>query len=119
MRRTYPWSRGGAPAFDGGDGPWQDRAMATLYTCPAKDAAPFMHPCGRAAKALRDHGHAFETEAVPGFKALPWTRRGRRDEIRDLTGQEDVPVFVAEDGTVVTGNRAIVAWAREHPGAPA
>jgi glutathione S-transferase len=89
--------------------------MATLYTCKAKDAAPFMHPCGRAAKALRTHGYAFEIETVDGFKAMPWTRRGKRDAIRDLTGQEDVPVFVADDGTIVTGNRAIVAWAEEHP----
>jgi hypothetical protein len=89
--------------------------MATLYTCPAKDAAPIVHPCGRAAKALRDGGHAFEIETVPGFKALPWTRKGRRDRIRELSGQEDAPVFVADDGTVVTGNRAIVAWARERP----
>lgn len=74
-----------------------------------------MHPCGKAAKALRDAGHEFELETVPGFKALPWTRRGRRDAIRDLTGQEDVPVYVADDGTIVTGNRAIVDWAAEHP----
>jgi len=89
--------------------------MATLYTCPAKDAAPIVHPCGRAAKALRDHGYAFSIETVPGFKALPFTRSGKRDGIRDMTGQEDVPVFVADDGTIVTGNRAIVAWAAEHP----
>ena len=88
--------------------------MATLYTCPAKDVSPRVHPCGRAARALRDAGHEFELETVPGFKALPWTRRGKRDEIRDLTGQEDVPVYVADDGTVVTGNRAIVDWAAEH-----
>lgn len=93
--------------------------MATLYTCSAKDAAPFMHPCGRAAKALEDHGYAFEFDTVAGFKALPWTRRGKRDAIREISGQEDVPVFVADDGTVVTGNRAIVAWAKEHPAASA
>jgi glutathione S-transferase len=93
--------------------------MATLYTCPAQDAAPRMHPCGRAAKALRDHGHPFAIETVGGVKALPWTRRGRRDGIRELTGQEDVPVLVADDGTVVTGNRAIVRWAAEHPAPPA
>lgn len=93
--------------------------MATLYTCPAKDAAPLVHPCGRAARALREHGHAFELRTVPGFKALPWTRRGKRAPIRELTGQEDVPVFVGDDGTVVAGNRAIVAWAAEHPVTPA
>lgn len=89
--------------------------MATLYTCPAKTAAPFMHPCGRAAKALKDHGHTFEIDTVAGFKALPWTRCGKREAVREISGQEDVPVYVVDDGTVVTGNRAIVDWAKEHP----
>lgn len=92
--------------------------MATLYTCSAREVAPFMHPCGKAAKALRDAGHVFEVETVGGFKKLPGSRRGKRDGIRELTGQEDVPVFVADDGEVVTGTTTIVAWAGEHPADP-
>lgn len=89
--------------------------MATLYTCPGADRNPLMHPCGKAAKALRSAGHAFEIEKVGGFKALPWTRRGKRDGIRELTGQEDVPVYVADDGSVIAGVKAIVGWAEQHP----
>ena len=91
-----------------------------LYTCPAGTRVgsvpgPLGHPCGKAAKALDDAGHTYEVETVGGFKALGFTRRGKRDKIRELTGQEDVPVLVLNDGRVVTGTRAIVTWAREHP----
>ena len=48
---------------------------------------------------------------------MPWTRSGKREQIRALTGQEDVPVLVQDDGQVVTGNRAIVQWAAAHANA--
>lgn len=82
-----------------------------LYTCGARKRGAPMHPCGRAAKALDDAGIAYEIEVVGGYKALPWTRRGKRDEIRRLTGQEDVPVLVGADGLAVAGTGEIVAWA--------
>ena len=91
-----------------------------LYTCAAKKVGgsmpePLAHPCGKAAKALDDAGHTYDLETVGGFKALGFTRRGKRDEIRRLSGQEDVPLLVLDDGEVVTGNQAIVDWARAHP----
>ena len=89
-----------------------------LYTCAGKKhgaGVPLIgHPCGRAAKALDEAGHEYEIEVVGGFKALGFTRRGKRDRIVELTGQEDVPVLVTDDGTVVQGSQGIVAWAREH-----
>lgn len=87
-----------------------------LYTCGQGDhGARFGHPCGRAARALREAGHTFEIETVGGYRLLPWTRRGQRDAIRELSGQEDVPVLVADDGEVVSGTGTIIAWARAHP----
>ena len=90
-----------------------------LYTCPARTiggSAPlFQHPCGLAADALDAAGHTYDTHVVGGFKSLGFTRRGKRDKIRELTGQEDVPVLVLDDGEVVTGSQAIVDWARSHP----
>ncbi len=88
-----------------------------LYTCPARTIGGTLpvitHPCGRAAHALNQAGLTYEVETVGGFKALPITRRGRRDGIRELTGQEDVPVLVLDDGETVVGTKAIVAWAGE------
>jgi glutathione S-transferase len=89
-----------------------------LYTCPARthgaDAPLIKHPCGVAAKALDEAGHSYTVKTVGGFKNVPLTRRGKRQEILELTGQEDVPVLVLDDGTTVTGSGAIVAWAGEH-----
>jgi glutathione S-transferase len=86
-----------------------------LYTCPARThgaTAPVVqHPCGVAAKALDDAGHEYTVKVVGGFKHLPFTRRGKRDEIRAISGQEDVPLLVLDDGTHVAGSGAIVAWA--------
>jgi hypothetical protein len=94
-----------------------------LYTCAGQKhgaSIPVLqHPCGVAAKALDDAGHEYEIEVVGGFKRVPFSRRGRRDRIRELTGQEDVPVLVADDGTVIQGSQRIAAWAREHAGSRA
>jgi hypothetical protein len=94
-----------------------------LYTCPARThgaTAPLLqHPCGVAAKALEDAGHSYEVEVVGGFKNLPFSRRGKRGAIRELTGQEDVPVLVVDSETVVFGSSEIVTWAREHAAAAA
>ena len=84
-----------------------------LYTCGQRDKqASIGHPCGRAARALREAGHEFEIEAVEGYRLLPWTRRGgQRDEIREISGQEDVPVLVLGDGEVVSGSGDVARWA--------
>lgn len=73
------------------------------------------HPCGRAAKALDDFGHSYELRVVGGFKSVPLSRRGRRNEIRRLTGQDDVPVLVPDEGDPIQGSGKIVEWARAHP----
>jgi glutathione S-transferase len=90
-----------------------------LYTCPARTHGAttplFKHPCGVAATALDDAGHQYDVKTVPGFKTLPFTRRGKRQEILELTGQEDVPVLVLDDRSVVTGTNAIQDWAKAHP----
>ena len=92
-----------------------------LYTCGQTDhQAALGHPCGRAARALREAGYEFEIETVKGYRLLPWTRRGGvRDEIRAISGQEDVPVLVTDQGDVVSGSGAIVRWAKANPAAAA
>ena len=98
-------------------------AAMILYTCAGRThgaSTPLIrHPCGVAAKALDEADHDYEVEVVGGFKNIPFTRRGKRDRIVELTGQEDVPVLVTDDGSVVAGSQRIVAWARQHAGAPA
>lgn len=91
-----------------------------LYTCGmGKTAgglpAPIAHPCGRAAKALDDAGHSYEIKHVKGgtMKLWTWPSRGRdRAEVQQLSGQRSVPILVLDDGDVLTGSSAIVAWAQ-------
>lgn len=89
-----------------------------LYTCGQRDSGPALHPCAKAGHALRDAGHEFEIETVPGYKLLFWTRRGgARDKIKEISGQTDVPVLVLDDGEVISGSGTIARWAKEHPAA--
>ncbi|MFM9164229.1 MAG: glutathione S-transferase N-terminal domain-containing protein [Solirubrobacterales bacterium] len=90
-----------------------------LYTCGKEDSgAALRHPCAVAAVALRKAGWEPELRPVPGYKLLPWTRRGdARKQVLEISGQEDVPVLVTDGGTVVSGTRQIVEWARSNPAA--
>jgi hypothetical protein len=89
-----------------------------LYTCPARthgaDAPLIKHPCGVAAQSLDRAGHTYTVKVVGGFKSIPLSRRGKREEIIALTGQQDVPLLVLDDGTTVQGSGAIRAWAGSH-----
>ncbi len=90
-----------------------------LYTCPAgthgANAPLIKHPCGVAAQALDGAGHTYALKTVGGFKNVPFSRRGKRGEIVELTGQQDVPVLILDDGSTVNGSAEIVAWAKSHP----
>lgn len=98
-----------------------------LYVCASGTVggslpAPFAHPCGRAAKALRDAGHEFDVEQVGGGKLMLWTLPSRardRAEVERLSGQRDVPILVLDGGEVITGSGTIARWAHEHPPAAA
>lgn len=92
-----------------------------LYTCGQKKHAgnlgPLSHPCGKAAKALDDAGHSYELKVVGGYRLMPWTwanRVGDRAEVRELSGQNNVPILVLDGGDVVSGSGAIARWASEN-----
>jgi glutathione S-transferase len=82
--------------------------MATLYRCPAPTDR--LCPCGKVARRLRAAGEEFTEIQVP-------QRRGRRDEVRALSGQERVPLLVI-DGQVICDSRRIVEYL-DHRAVPA
>lgn len=90
-----------------------------LYTCGARKAAARLgHPCGRAAKALDDAGYRYELRVVGGYRMMPWTWGNRdedRAEVRELSGTNEVPILVLDDGEVISGSGTIARWAHEHP----
>lgn len=94
-----------------------------LYVCYGtfRSPRPGGHPCGNAYHALKDAGHEPELTKSYGLGPLPDALNGpRRREVKRLTGNSWVPTLVLDDGEVVDGSEAIIAWARANPaGAPA
>jgi glutaredoxin len=92
-----------------------------LYTCGQKKAhAAIGHACGRAAKALDEAGYEYEIRDLPGYRLMPWTwgqRRHARDEVKELTGQINLPVLLLDEGKTVISSGEIIKWAKSHPSA--
>jgi glutathione S-transferase len=81
-----------------------------------------MHPCAKAGKALDAAGYEYEIRTVKGYRMMFWTwgsREKDRAEVRKLSGSNEVPILLLDDGEVVSGSGAIAAWAEEHPAARA
>ena len=94
-----------------------------LYTCGQKTHGPALaHPCGKAGKALDQAGYEYELKTVGGYRLMPWTWGSRNDdraEVKKLSGTNEVPILVLDNGEVISGSGAIAAWAKEHPHSPA
>jgi glutathione S-transferase len=94
-----------------------------LYTCRQKIHGPgFAHPCAKAGKALDAAGYDYELKTVGSYRLMPWTWRNRdedRAEVKKLSGTNEVPILVLDDGEVISGSGEIARWANEHPYSPA
>jgi glutathione S-transferase len=90
-----------------------------LYTCGQKKRGPAaVHPCAKAAKALDEAGYEYEIKVVKGYRMLAWTWSSRGEDravVRELSGTNEVPIVVLDDGEVISGSGTIARWAREHP----
>ncbi len=90
----------------------------TLFVCHIDDGGPPPHACKRAQRALRASGQDFE-KVIAG-RGIPFAlfTTGRRPGLKDMSGQEKLPVLRLPGGETVNGSANIIAWAREHaPGA--
>jgi glutathione S-transferase len=92
-----------------------------LYTCGTKTVGPgFAHPCAKAGHALDAAGYEYEIKTVKGYRAAFWTwgsRKEDRAEVRELSGTDEVPILVLDDGEVISGSGTIAKWAKQHPAA--
>ena len=90
-----------------------------LYICwgEFKSPRPGGHPCRNAAEALREAGWKPEVKKVYGLGLLPSFMNPTRQKVRELTGDDWVPVLVTDDGEVVKDSKKIVAWAKANPAA--
>jgi glutathione S-transferase len=84
----------------------------TLYVCHIDRGGPPFHPCRRVQEALDDAGHSYERVVFDRNRPGGFFTRGRRPELKELSGQERLPVLRLADGSVVNGSGAIVRWAK-------
>jgi hypothetical protein len=88
-----------------------------LYVCwgTFQTPRPGGHPCHNAYKALKDAGWDPEVQRVYGWGVLPDALNPTRHEVRELTGQNMVPLLRTDDGDLVQDSKRIVEWARANP----
>ncbi len=90
-----------------------------LYVCwgTFPSPRPGGHPCRNAYQALTDAGHDPELVKSYGLGLLPDTpfnQTAGRKRAKELTGDSWVPVLELDDGTAISGSKAIAAWAAEN-----
>jgi hypothetical protein len=86
----------------------------TLLVCHLDDGGLPPHACKRAQRALRAAGHDFEKIVAARGVLFGLFTTGRRPRLRQLSGQERLPVLRLPDGTTVNGSANIIAWANDH-----
>jgi hypothetical protein len=90
----------------------------TLYVCHIDDGGPPPHACRRAQRALRSRGHEFEKVVFAKGRPFGLFTKGRRPELKAMTGQEQLPVLALPSGEFVNGSANIIAWAKQNAPAP-
>ena len=83
----------------------------TLYVCHIDGGGPPPHACKRAQKALRGAGHDFEKIVFARGRLFGLFTKGRRPELKAISGQEQLPVLMLPDGSTINGSARIIAWA--------
>ena len=88
-----------------------------LYVCwgTFQTPRPDGHPCANAHTALKDAGWEPEVIRTYGWAVLPEFMNPGRRPVRELTGDDWVPVLVTDDGEVVRESKTIVQWANDNP----
>jgi glutathione S-transferase len=86
----------------------------TLYTCKLDRGGPKFHPCRRVHEALAAAGHHYETIVFDRNRPFGLFTEGKRPELKELSGQEKLPVLRLSDGTTLNGSGPIIAWARDN-----
>jgi hypothetical protein len=87
----------------------------TLYVCHIDEGGPKPHACRRAQNALRSTGHDFEKIVFDKGHPFGLFTKGRRPELKAMSGQEQLPVLRLPDGSTINGGSNIVAWAKANP----
>jgi len=87
-----------------------------LHVCHIDERGPKVHPCRVAHDALRAAGIDHDKAVFAKNRPMGLFTAGRRPELKEMSGQEKLPVLELPDGTTVNGGAQIVAWAEAHAG---
>jgi glutaredoxin len=90
----------------------------TLYVCSIDDRGPPPHACKRAQRALRASGHEFDKVIFAKGHLFGLFTKGRRPQLKAMSGQEQLPVLALPSGEFVNGSANIIAWAKQNAPAP-
>jgi glutathione S-transferase len=85
-----------------------------LFTCDIDDGGPRFHPCRKAHEALTAAGVDFRSEVFDRNRPMGLFTNGKRPQLKEMTGQEKLPVLRLPDGGYVVGSGEIVTWAEQH-----
>jgi glutathione S-transferase len=69
-------------------------------------------------EALRENGHDFEKIVYGKGRPFGLFTTGRRPELKQMSGQEKLPVLQLPDGSTISGSANMIAWASEHAPEP-
>jgi len=87
----------------------------TLYVCHIDEGGPPPHACRRAQRALRAAGHDFDKVVFARGRPFGLFTKGKRPDLKALSGQEQLPVLRLPDGATINGSAKIIAWAKANP----
>lgn len=87
-----------------------------LHVCHLGEKLPAIHPCAKAASALHDAGQDFEERVYGKGRPFGIATAGKRPELKELSGQEKLPVLELPDGSAIAGSKEIIAWAGKSAG---
>jgi len=94
-------------------------SQPTLLTCSLDDGGPGIHPCRKCHEALKEAGHSYKTEIFDKNRPMGLFTKGKRPELKEMSGQEKLPVLRLADGMYVNGSKNIIAWAKSNAPATA
>lgn len=84
----------------------------TLCVCHIDEGMPLVHPCAKANKALVKAG--VDHQKVVYGQGQPFGRgtEGTRPDLKEISGQEKLPVLQLPGGETVVGGKPIAKWAK-------
>lgn len=83
----------------------------TLHVCHLDRGGPRFHPCRKVQEEMDELGHRYKTQVFDKNKPMGWFTKGKRPDLKQLSGQEKLPVLELDDGTTIADSKKILEWA--------